>query len=187
MIRAKDNDMCAGRIRGHDVTRMRYKGEDVWKKVVDKAISLLVSSRVNNTQCYPYNANATIYKNIDLSLYKGIQFDVYYATIGCSHEGGNANLLVVAFASGTTEVDILTNNTKNLNGNKGYISIASAYRGYSSANNNKEYRTSTYQKTLTFDFTESEGEVDLFVVGIGSGAPTPDYNWSLSNAILLAR
>lgn len=187
MIKVKGKEITSGRIRGHDISRIRCKGKDIWKKVVDKVISLLVSSKVSNAQCYPYNANATIYKNIDLSLYKGIQFYVYYATIGCSHEGGSANLLVAAFASGTTEVDLLTNNTKNLNGNKGYISIASAYRGYVSAGNNKEYRTSTSQKTLTFDFTESEGEVDLFVVGIGSGAPTPDYNWSLSNAILLAR
>ena len=158
-----------------------HNGIEVFKAAVNKAITLITSVYSTSSEEWPYNANAAIYKNVDLSLYKGVQFYVDAAKIKCDFKGGyNNNLYVVALPSGTT---IYTEQGVDLTNAKGTIQIAYAYRD----GNDNETRTSQAGKTLTLNFTATSGMVDLAVIGRGSGSTSTGITWQLSNVILLAR
>lgn len=168
MIRVKGKDICSGRIRGHDITRIRCKGQDVWKKAVDTAITFSPSS-MSKGGGYPYHLNATIYRGIDLSLYKGIQFYVSEAYIDVDFKNATNMLSVCAYDSSTgTSI--------------GEHWIASNYR-YS---NDTYTNNSCAGLTLTITFTQDTGTGEIRVVGTGTST-CDGGRWKLSNAVLLAR
>lgn len=154
---------------GNQIIKAIYKGATViWKRVVDTAITLLRSSAYAGDPCYAYNINATIYENIDMSLYKGIQFYVDKAYVNALHSGGHTSISVVAYEGET---------------NVGSQTIASCANG----NNGEQWLNSNAGKTLTLEFTSDEGMADLKVVGSTDGTPSSKAEWALSNAVLLAR
>ena len=157
-----------------------HNGIEVFKAAVNKAITLITSVYSTSSEKWPYNANAAIYKNVDLSLYKGVQFYVDAAKIKCDFKGYNNNLYVVALPSGTT---IYTEQGVDVTNAKGTIQIAYATRNAAG----EETRTSQAGKTLTLNFTATSGTVDLAVIGRGSGSTSTGITWQLSNVILLAR
>ena len=165
---------------GQKVKTWVHNAVAVFKSVVDTAITLLVSSKVINHDHYPYSLNAKIYTGVDTSLYKGLQFHVDSAVIGCNWSGHNTNLGVKAFPEGTTSGELEQNTAVHC----GAVTIASAYRMQGASSDTRSSQTG---KTVTLEFTQSEGIVDLWVQGTGTGTNTPTAGWALSNCILLAR
>lgn len=148
-----------------------YKGATlIYRRAVDTPITLLKSSYSSNETIYPYNVNATIYKDIDLALYKGVQFYVKGASIGANHHGGHTYINVAAYDDSD-------------NNQIGKAQIASGYCNYQG----EQTRSSEKGKTLQFEFTKNKGTATLKVVGTGDGTNCTGTNWSLSDVILLAR
>ena len=163
------NKKVVGAYLGKRVVKAIYKGAKVvWKRVIDTPITLLRSSASAGDPCYAYNINATIYENIDMSLYKGIQFYVDKAYVNALHTGGHTSINVVAYEGET---------------NVGSQTIASCTNG----NNGEQWLSSNAGKTLTLEFTSDEGLATLKVVGSTDGTPSSKAEWALSNAVLLAR
>lgn len=162
---------------GYTVKTWIHDGIEIFKLATNTAISFIKSSFSGSSGDWLYAANAKIYSNIDTSLYKGVQFYVNRASIGCSFRQRWVYLKVCAFTSGTTiDVNTTTDN------NKGAIAIVSAYRDI----NGEKTDSSVAGNTVTLTFTQSTGNVDLAVVGQGS-TTTDNLAWQLSNPILLAR
>lgn len=153
---------------GNQVRTWWHNGVNVWNCAVDMPITLLKSSASAGDPCYAYNINATIYKNIDLSLFKGVQFYVSDAYVNALHIGGNTSISVVA-SDGETNV--------------GSVGIASGWVDSAGT----RHTSSNKGKVLTIKFTSDEGMADLKVVGATDGTPSSAARWSLSNVFLLAR
>lgn len=155
---------------GHKVKKWFHNGVNVWNYIVDTAITLIVSSKNSaGALIWPYELNAKIYENIDMSLYKGIQVYVDAADIDCNFSNNGCYLRVTACNDG------------NFDNNLGFVQIASCYNNGSGTTN-----TSEKGKTVNFEFTTDNGFTDLYVLGMGGGT-SDGGSWSLSNAILLAR
>lgn len=153
---------------GYLVTRWFHNGVNIWNYVVDTAITLLTSSASAGNPCYAYQISKTIYEDIDMSLFKGVQYYVDNATINALHTGGNASINVVAY-EGEEVV--------------GQQTIASGWVDWTG----KGYESSSAKKTLTLEFTKDVGMATLKVVGTTDGTPSSKAAWALKDAVLLAR
>lgn len=149
-----------------------HDGVRVWSKAENTAITFSPTSMSKSGKHYPYDLNATIYRGIDLSLYKGIQFYVSSAYIDVDNKDQSTSIGVYAYNSNTGTsiggVGIASNHRHDVDGEKVFSP------------------TSQAGKTLTITFTENTGTGEIRVVG-GGTCTCDDGNWALSNAILLAR
>lgn len=63
MIKTRGKEMIAGRIRGHDISRIRCKGKDIWTNITPDitVFSATTSPAISGAPCYGYTqTNRTI-------------------------------------------------------------------------------------------------------------------------------